>query len=476
MGGLTDLGAAELLSALATRRTSATEVMAAVLDRIAAVNGPVNAIVALRDRDALMAEAAAADTVPQDRRGPLHGLPMAVKDLAGVRGIRSTWGSPILADNVPDKDDMLPRRLRAAGAILIGKTNTPEFGLGSQSFNPIYGATATPFDLSRTAGGSSGGAAAALAARMLPLADGSDMMGSLRNPAGFCNVYGFRPTWGRVPTDPVGDTFLHQLATDGPMARNVADLALLLQVLAEPDPRLPHGRPNQAFATGLDTDPRGLRIGWLGDWGGAYATEPGILDLCQSALATFADMGCTVAPVAPPYPAEKIWHAWITLRSWAVAAKLGPWHANPKTRALLKPEAIWEIERGLALSAMEVHRASVLRSEWNTIAAGLFDQFDVLALPVAQVWPFAKDTPWPKSIGATPMDTYHRWMEVVVPASLIGLPTLAAPAGFGADGLPMGLQLIGPRGQDHRVLQLGQSWHRATDWPGRRPPDLPLSL
>lgn len=472
MSGLIDLGATELLAAMASGHTSAAEVMAAFLDRIAAVNGPVNAIIALQDRDVLMAAARAADEVPMDQRGSLHGLPMAVKDLAGVKGIRSTWGSPILADNVPDKDDMLPRRLRAAGAILIGKTNTPEFGLGSHSYNPVHGVTATPYDLTRTAGGSSGGAAAALAARMLPLADGSDMMGSLRNPAGFCNVYGFRPTWGRVPVDPVGDTFLHQLATDGPMARNIIDLALLLQVLAVPDPRLPHGRPVEPFAQGLDTDIKGLRIGWLGDWGGAYPMEPGILDLCQSALNTFADIGCTVDPLPAPYPATKLWDSWTTLRSWAVAAKLAPLHANPKTRTQLKPEAIWEIERGLALSAMEVHRASVIRSDWNAVAAGLFDRFDVLALPVAQVWPFPKGWDWPKDIAGTAMDTYHRWMEVVVPASLLGLPALAAPSGFGAQGLPMGFQLIGPRGADRRVLQIGQAFHRATDWPARRPPPM----
>lgn len=472
MSGLIELGATELATAMATGRTSAVEVMGAFLDRIAAVNGPVNAIVALRDRDSLLADAAQADAVPLDRRGPLHGLPMAVKDLTAVKGIRSTWGSPILADNIPDKDDMLPRRLRAAGAILIGKTSTPEFGLGSQSYNPIYGATATPYDLTRTSGGSSGGAAAALAARMLPLADGSDMMGSLRNPAAFCNVYGFRPTWGRVPVDPVGDTFLDQLATGGPMARSIVDLARLLNVLAVPDPRLPHGRPAEAFDQGLDIAPKGLRIGWLGDWGGAYAMEPGILDLCQSALDGFAAMGCIVEAVAPPFPAERLWDAWTTLRSWSAATKLAPWHANPKTRDLLKPEAIWEVERGLALSAMEVHRASVLRSGWNVAAADLFTRFDVLALPTAQVWPFAKTQPWPTAIAGRPMDSYHRWMEVVIPASLLGLPALAVPAGFGADGLPMGMQLIGPRGQDHRVLQLGQAWHRATDWPGRRPPAL----
>ncbi|TNF63895.1 MAG: amidase, partial [Rhodobacteraceae bacterium] len=320
----------------------------------------------------------------------------------------------------------------------------------------------------RTAGGSSGGAAAALAARMLPLADGSDMMGSLRNPAGWCNVYGFRPTYGRVPVDPVGDVFLHQLATDGPMARNIEDLALLLGVLAVPDARLPHARPSEDFAAALSQPPGHLRIGWLGDWGGAMPFEEGVLPLCRKALADFPD--ATVEDVAPPCPAAKIWDAWITLRSWAVAARLGVFHADPTRRAMLKPEAIWEIERGLGMSAMEVHRASVLRSEWNTVAAGLFGRFDLLALPVAQVWPFPKHWDWPKTIAGITMDTYHRWMEVVVPASLLGLPTLAVPVGFGTNGLPMGVQLIGPRGADAAVLRAGQAWHQATDWPGRRPP------
>jgi amidase len=467
---LHEMGAVALRAAMDRGAASAAEVMAACLARIAAVNPALNAVVALRDTDALMAEARAADAVPTAARGPLHGLPMAVKDLVGVRGGRSTWGSPILADFVPDKDDMLAARLRAAGAILIGKTNTPEFGLGSHSYNPVHGVTGNPYAPDRTAGGSSGGAAAALAARMLPLADGSDMMGSLRNPAGWCNVYGFRPTFGRVPVDPVGDVFLHQLATDGPMARTIEDLALLLGVLAVPDSRLPHGRPLEDFAAALALPAGRLRIGWLGDWGGAMPYEDGILPLCRNALADFPD--ALVEDVAPPYPAAKIWDAWITLRSWAVAARLGVFHADPAKRAQLKPEAIWEIERGLGMSAMEVHRASVLRSEWNTVAAGLFERFDLLALPTAQVWPFPKGWDWPKSIGDRAMDTYHRWMEVVVPASLLGLPTLAVPVGFGANGLPMGVQLIGPRGADTAVLRAGQAWHQATDWPGRVPPGL----
>lgn len=466
--GLHEMGAVALRAAMDNGAVSAAALMAATLDRIARVNPGINAIVALRDADALMAEAQAADAVPVAARGALHGLPMAVKDLVGVAGIRSTWGSPILAGNVPAQDDMLAARLRGAGAILIGKTNTPEFGLGSHSTNPVHGVTATPYDLTRTAGGSSGGAAAALAARLVPLADGSDMMGSLRNPAAFCNVYGFRPTWGRVPVDPVGDTFLHQLATDGPMARTIEDLALLLGVLAVPDPRLPHGRPVEDFGAGLDQAPGRLRIGWLGDWGGAYPMEDGILPLCRKALEGFPD--AVVEDVPPPIDAAKIWGAWITLRSWAVAARLGVFHADPAKRALLKPEAVWEIERGLAMSAMEVHRASVIRSEWNARAAVLFQRFDLLALPSAQVWPFPKGWDWPKSVAGRAMDSYHRWMEVVVPASLIGLPALSVPVGFGPQGLPCGMQIIGPSGGDAGVLAIGQAWHRATDWPARRPP------
>ena len=467
---LTNLPATGLSDLIASRQVSCAEVMTDYLARIDRLNPAVNAIVALRDPDALMAEARAADQTP--RKGWLHGLPLAVKDLVGVAGIRSTWGTPILADNVPRADDLLPARLRAAGGILIGKTNTPEFGLGSHTFNPIYGATPTPYAFDRTAGGSSGGAAAALAARLLPVADGSDMMGSLRNPAAFCNVYGFRPTWGRVPVDPVGDLFLHQLSTDGPMARTVQDLARLLETLAVPDARLPHGRPNEPFADGLDIDPKGLRIGWLGNWGGAYAMEPGILDLCETAMGTLQDMGCIVEQVAPPVSASLIWDAWITLRSWAVAARLGIFHADPAKRALLKPEAIWEIERGLALSAMEIHRASLARSAWQVEAAGLFDRFDALVLPSAQVWPFPKGWRYPEQINGQRMDTYHRWMEVVVPVSLLGLPALAAPVGFGANGLPMGMQIFARRGADRALLQLGQAWHRSTDWPGRRLPAL----
>ena len=349
----------------------------------------------------------------------------------------------------------------------------PEFGLGSHSYNPVHGTTRNPYDLSRTAGGSSGGAAAALAARLVAVADGSDFMGSLRNPAAFCNVYGFRPTFGRVPADPVGDVFLHQFATNGPMARTPRDLALLLDTIAGPDPRDPHALPpHSSFAEGLTADIRGRRIGWIGDWGGHYPIEPGILPLCEAALAVFAELGATVEPVTPAFDPARLWEAWLTLRGFAVTGRLGVLVADPAKRPLLKPEAVWEVESAAGLTAADVLAASVVRSEWFACAAGLFGQFDALVLPSAQVFPFDADWTWPREVAGRRMATYHQWMEVVTPATLAGLPALSVPVGFSSDGLPMGMQIIGRRGDDAGMLRLAEAYHQATDWPGRRPPTL----
>lgn len=465
---LTDRTACDLVAALHCGAVSARALMEATLDRIEAVNPSVNAIVTLRPRDDLLAEAAAMDRAgPQ---GPLSGLPVAVKDLVATKGIRTTWGSPLHAGHVPDADDLVAARLRTAGAILIGKTNTPEWGHGSHTFNPVFGATRNPYDLARSAGGSSGGAAAALAARMVALADGSDMMGSLRNPAAFCNVYGFRPTWGLVPQDADGDTFLATLATDGPMARCPRDLALLLAVLAGPNPEAPFGRPAEDFAAGFGGDLRGRRIGWLADWGGAYPMEPGILATCEAALRVFEDLGAIVEPLAAPFPAEALWSSWTTLRAMLNAGAKAELGRDPEKRAQTKPETLWEIDQGAGLSAAAIHAASVTRSRWYARAAQVFARFDALALPAAQVWPFPVEWRWPEEIAGRRMDTYHRWMEVVVPVSLIGLPCLALPAGFSAAGLPTGLQLFGRTGADAAILAMGEAYHAATDWPGRRPP------
>ena len=467
---LCDQSASDLSRMIAAKQIAPSEVMADHLARIACTNPNLNAIVSLRDPDDLMREARLADDAPQS--GWMHGLPLAVKDLLATKGLRTTYGSPLFADHVPVADDLLVARMRAAGAIIIGKTNTPEWGHGSHSFNPVHGVTRNPYDITRTAGGSSGGAAAALAARMVPLADGSDMMGSLRNPAAFCNVYGFRPTWGLVPGDAVGDTYLGTLATEGPMARSVEDIARFLGVMAGENPQVPFGRTAEPYADRLSLDLRGKRIGWLGDWGGAYPVEAGITDLCEAALRVFEDQGAIVEPLAAPFPAADLWQSWITLRAMLNAGAKRDLYADPVKRTLLKPETQWEVEQGLTLSAAAVHAASVIRSQWYACAAKLFRTYDALVLPSAQVWPFPADWRWPKVINGRVMDTYHRWMEVVIPVSLAGLPALALPAGFGANGLPMGLQLFGPAGADARILAMGQAYHLATDWPGTRPPAL----
>ncbi|MGY6633788.1 MAG: amidase [Alkalilacustris sp.] len=467
----------EQIAALERGEISAEGLMQATLEHIERVNGRVNAIVALRDGDALMAEARAADAARHrgDRLGRLHGLPMAVKDLADVAGLVTSMGSPLFADQVAGADELFVARLRAAGAIFIGKTNTPEFGLGSHTFNPVHGATLNPWAPERTAGGSSGGAAVALAMRMVALADGSDMMGSLRNPAGWNNVYGFRPSWGRVPARVDGETFLHFLSTNGPMARCPRDLALLLEVMAGPEAKRPFTLPAEPFVAPLAADLRGRRIAWLGDWGGAWPMDEGILTLCEGALARLTQLGVTLEPVAPPFPSEDLWRSWTTLRAFANAARLGPLHADPARRAHLKATAIWEVEQGLALSVADVEAASLIRSRWYAAAAALFERYDALAVPTAQVWPFDVAQEYPRVIAGRDMDTYHRWMEVVIPASLIGLPALAVPAGFGAEGLPMGVQLIGRHGGDLGLLQLAEGWHGLGAEADRLPPGLAMS-
>jgi amidase len=460
--------ASELSAAIHARKVAPSEVMAAHLAQVEAANGSVNALVSRRDPEALMAEARALDDVaPQ---GWLHGIPLPVKDLQATAGLRTTWGSPVYANHIPAKDDLLASRMRAAGAVFTAKTNVPEWGQGSHSYNPVFGVTRNPYDVARSAGGSSGGAAAALACRMAWVADGSDMMGSLRNPAGFCNVYGFRPTWGLVPGDAEGDTHLATLSTEGPMARTIEDIARLLLVQAGENPEVPFPRAVPDLLSGLERGVKGLRIGWLADWGGAYAMEPGILDACEGGLRVLEDLGAVVEPLPPPFPAEKLWSSWVTLRAMLSAGGKKALHDDPAKRALTKPETIWEIEQGLGLSAQEVYEASVIRSRWYTHAARLFSRFDALVLPTAQVWPFPAEWTWPKEIAGRRMDTYHRWMEVVIPASLIGLPALSVPLGLGPQGLPSGMQIIGRSGDDAGVLAIGQAYHRATEWPQRRPP------
>lgn len=478
MTALTDFDADALSRGIAAREFSCRELMDATLARIARVNPRHNAIVSLRDRDELMREAGERDAelARGERRGWLHGLPQAVKDMAATRGLRTTLGSPLMRDYVPPHDDLMVQRMKSSGAIVIGKTNTPEFGLGSHTFNEVFGTTVNAYDPARSAGGSSGGAAVALATRMLAVADGSDFMGSLRNPAGWNNVFGMRPSQGRVPNWPVDDVFVTQLPTCGPMARTALDLARMLDVQAGPDPRAPlalehAGSFAAAVAGATEAALRGLRIGWLADLGGHLATEPGVLDTCAGALRRFEDAGAVVEAVAPGFDPVRTWETWLVWRQWLVAGRIAPLLARPGNRALVKPEALWEVDSARGLSGLDTLRASGERTRYYQQVVHLLERHDVLALPSAQVWPFDATLRHPAVIAGRTMDTYHRWMEVTIYATLAGLPCVCVPAGFGPAGWPMGLQLIGRPRADADLLRVAVAWETvAPDVLAIRPP------
>jgi len=462
---LTLMHADALSQAIHHKRVSCREVMVATLARIERVNPRFNAIVSLRDSDALLAEADACDAelARGHSRGWMHGMPQAIKDLANTAGLPNTQGSPLLRRFVPAEDGLMAARMKAAGCIVIGKTNTPEFGLGSHTFNEVFGATRNAFNPSKSAGGSSGGAAVALAQHLLPVADGSDFMGSLRNPAGWNHVFGLRPSQGRVPMWPANDVWLAQLGTEGPMGRSVRDVAMLLSIQAGHDPRSPLSiaQDGHAFAAPLDSDPKGQRIGWLGDLNGHLPMEAGVLEVCEQALRRCADMGCVVEPTALGMDPSAVWDCWLVWRQALVGPRIAPHLVNPKNRAHVKPEALWEHDQAQQLTGPQFNRASAQRTRLHQQMRALFERFDVLALPVAQVWPFDVEQRWPTEIAGRPMDTYHRWMEVVIYATLAGLPAISVPAGFGAQGLPMGLQLIGKPQGDFALLQLAHAYEQA---------------
>jgi amidase len=470
------LDATELSQRIHARSISCREVMSAYLEHIELLNPRVNGIVSMRKPQVLLQEADEADKALANgsSKGWMHGFPHAVKDLASTRGIPTTQGSPLFANVVPEQDAIAVERIRRAGVIFIGKTNVPEFGLGSQTYNSVFGPTRNAYAQDRTAGGSSGGAAVALALRMVPVADGSDMGGSLRNPAAYNNIFGFRPSMGRVPRGPAPEVFLQQLSVEGPMARSVRDLALLLSVQAGYDARSPLSLAEDptVFAGSLEADLADTRIAWLGDWDGHLPMQPGVLDCCRNGVNALERIGCTVEEALPDFEPEALWQAWLVLRQCLTTGSLGPLYADPVKRRQMKPEAQWEVANGLRLTAQDVFRASETRSAWYASVLHLFSRFDFLALPSAQVFPFDVDTHWPKEIAGVAMDSYHRWMEVTVPATMAGLPAISVPVGFNPDGLPMGMQLIGRPRADLEVLRLAYAYEQATQWVQRHRPPL----
>ncbi|GLS36012.1 amidase [Mesorhizobium tianshanense] len=466
-GDICRRSAVDLADAIRRRQLSVREVVTAFLDRIDAVNPLVNAIVSLRDRADILRDADKADThlAHAGDAGSIFGLPIAIKDLAQTRGLKTSFGSPIFADFVPQEDDFFVERIRKAGAIIIGKTNVPEFGLGSNTYNTVFGPTLNAFDPALTAGGSSGGAAVALALDMVPVADGSDFGGSLRNPAAYNNVYGFRPSQGLVPAGPDLDVFHAQMGVEGPMGCSVRDMALLLDEQAGYDPRAPLSHHKQgSFLQGLETPAAGGRIAWFGDLGGHLPVETGVLDLCETALGRFADASFQTEALVPDFDFEALWQAFVTLRQASSGCALKAHYDDSLKRSLLKPEAVWEVEHALRLTAPQIHAATVRRSSWHRMLLSLFERFDLVALPTAQVFPFDVFTHWPREVAGRAMDSYHRWMQVSAFATLGGCPAVNVPAGFDPKGRPMGMQLIGqPRG-DMAVLRAAAAYETTLPW------------
>ncbi len=460
--------ATEMASKIRQKELSAREVMQAHLAQIARVNPKVNAIVTKISDDEALALADAADErmARGDEVGVLHGLPIAHKDLEDTAGMRTTYGSPIFADNVPAKDTLMIQRLKGAGALTIGKTNVPEWGAGSQTFNPVFGPTFNPYDTTKTCGGSRGGAAVTLACGMAPVADGSDMGGSLRNPGNFNNIVGFRPSPGRVPVSGSSMPW-SPLGVKGPMARTVADVALMLSTIAGYDRsvQLAIEEPGDIFRRPLDRDFKGVRIAFSADFGG-LPVDPRVRDVLEAGRPVFEGLGCAVEEAAPDFSGAD--DAFRDLRAFSFATQ----HVDlmKAHRDMYKDTVIWNAEEGFKLSAVDVGKAMAKQSAVYNQAAAFMEDYEFLIGPVNQVPPFDVNTPYPTEINGVEMETYLAWMKSAYYVTVTGLPAISVPCGFTPEGLPVGIQIVGRRHDDFGVLQLAHAFEQATGVWKRRPP------
>jgi amidase len=460
------LQAHELVSLIRGKKISATEVMEAHLSHIEKINPKVNAIVTLLPEIAMQHAKSADEMLARNKEvGPLHGLPIAHKDLVLTKGVRTTFGSPIFKDFIPDEDGLIVERLRNAGALTIGKTNTPEFGAGSQTYNEVFGETLNPYDITKTCGGSSGGAAVALACGMLPIADGSDMGGSLRNPASYCNVVGFRPSPGRVPLWPdlVGWC---PLLVEGPMARTVKDAALMLSAIAGPDARSPISitEPGSLFHRPLDRDFKGVRIAWSRSLGG-LPVDPRVTAVIEEKRHVFESLGCITKDLEPDFEgADEAFKAW---RAWRV--ELGFAELLEKYRNVVKDTVIWNIEEGSKLSGPQIGAAERKRTDLYHRIRKLMETYEYLVLPVSQVPPFDVKERYVQEINGQVMETYIDWMKSCYYISAIGNPAISVPCGFTPDGLPIGIQIVGRHQNDFSVLQLAYAFEQETEFWKQKP-------
>lgn len=461
MNELCEKTALELRNLISEREISAVEVLDAHLEQIELANPSLNAIVTLVPEHAkAMAQKIDKQIASGENPGLLAGLPIAHKDLIQTKGIRTTFGSPLFADFVPRENALTVQRLIDAGGVTVGKTNVPEWGAGSQTFNDVFGETRNPFDLTRTCGGSSGGAAVALAARMLPLADGSDMGGSLRNPANFCNVVGFRTSAGRVPAYPVADGWSN-LSVLGPMARTVSDCALMLAAMTGPDDRTPISLPEagEQFLEPLDSDQKGTRIAYSSDFGGQLPVEPEVRNVIEQGAQVLSDLGCQVDENCPDFAgADEVFK---TLRAWSFASR----HAEDIRQYpdQYKETIIWNVEAGLKLSGTDVSEANTLRTQIYQRVISFFEDYDFLVLPVSQVAPFPLTNEYVTNIDGTEMETYIDWMKSCYFITVTGLPAISVPCGFTPEGLPVGIQIIGKPLQELALLRMAYAFEQATN-------------
>jgi len=453
------MSAVDMARLISAKKLSAREAVAAHLKQIERVNPKVNAIVTIAAE--IASEAAIKADEMQARKeklGPLHGLPVAHKDLMETRGIRTTFGSLLYKDYVPTEDDIVVERMRRAGAIIIGKTNTPEFGSGSQTFNQVFGATRNPYDLSKTCGGSSGGAAVALACGLTPVASGSDTGGSLRNPAAFCNVVGFRPSIGRVP-NPKAAFAWSTLSTSRCLGRSVADLALGLSTIAGPDSRAPLSinEPGERFARPLDRSFKGVRVAWFKDLGGV-PFDPRVRTVVDGHRKTFESLGCIVEQADPDFAPAEI--AFRMLRAWNTANTY--WVRLQEHPDAFKNTLKGEIEEGLRLTAVDLARAETARAQlWRTFQAFL-EKYEYFVLPTTQLPPFDVDMPYPTEIAGVKFNSYIDWMKSCWYLSTTGNPAASVPGGFTTEGLPVGVQIVGRSREDFSVLQMAHAFEQAT--------------
>jgi amidase len=445
------------------RKLSATEVVRAFIAQIERVNPKVNAIVTFLPEQALAAAKAFDRKKPKNL--PLGGLPIAIKDVIATKGVRTTWGSLVYKDHVPAEDHLLAERLKAAGAILIGKTNTPEFGAGSQTFNAVFGATRNPYDLSKTCGGSSGGAAVAVACGMVPVADGGDFAASLRNPGSFCNVIGFRPSTGRVPAYPHPYPWSN-LSELGPMARTVADAAFLLSVMAGPDPRAPTSisEPGSLFNKPLKRDFRKVRIAWSRDLGG-LPVDPRVTQVLESQKKIFKDLGCLVEDAEPDFSGAT--EAFEALRGLVYQHRVGGLIMDHRDK--LKDTILWNYEQGTKLNAADIAKAEALRTALFHRMRKFLGEYEFFVCPTNQLPPFSVDEPYPSEIAGVKMGNYLDWMKSCYYITITTHPAISVPAGFTEEGLPVGIQIVGRYRDDLGVLQFAHAYEQATQVWKHRP-------